>query len=113
MEGLPIFKKLSEIVPREQAKIKALKTTHGEVQIGTCTVEQAYGGMRSVQSMIWETSLLDAQEGIRFRGHSIPELQKSLPKAVAGGEPVSTNGEIYHFFFLFFFSLYFDLFFFS
>lgn len=88
MESLPIFKKLSEIVPREQAKIKALKTTHGEVQIGTCTVDQAYGGMRSVQSMIWETSLLDAQEGIRFRGYSIPELQKALPKAVANGEPV-------------------------
>jgi citrate synthase len=52
---------------------------------------QAYGGMRSVQSMIWETSLLDAQEGIRFRGHSIPDLQKSLPKAKGGHEPVSTR----------------------
>jgi hypothetical protein len=47
--------------------------------------------MRSVQSMIWETSLLDAQEGIRFRGHSIPDLQKSLPKAKGGHEPVSTR----------------------
>jgi citrate synthase len=44
--------------------------------------------MRSVQSMIWETSLLDAQEGIRFRGYSIPELQQKLTKAVPGGEPV-------------------------
>jgi citrate synthase len=25
--------------------------------------------------MLWETSLLDAEEGIRFRGFSIPELQ--------------------------------------
>jgi hypothetical protein len=40
VEGLPIFAKLSAIVPREQAKIKALKATHGEVQIGTCTVDQ-------------------------------------------------------------------------
>lgn len=30
--------------------------------LGTCTVEQAYGGMRSVKSMVTETSLLDAQE---------------------------------------------------
>lgn len=29
--------------------------------------------------MYYETSLLDAEEGIRFRGHSIPELQKTLP----------------------------------
>jgi hypothetical protein len=25
--------------------------------------------------MLWETSLLDAEEGIRFRGYNIPELQ--------------------------------------
>ena len=29
--------------------------------------------------MYYETSLLDAQEGIRFRGYSIPELQEKLP----------------------------------
>ena len=28
-----------------------------------------------LQSMLWETSLLDADEGIRFRGHSIPDVQ--------------------------------------
>lgn len=28
-----------------------------------------------LQGMLWETSLLDAEEGIRFRGHNIPELQ--------------------------------------
>ena len=27
--------------------------------------------------MLWETSLLDPEEGIRFRGFSIPELQVS------------------------------------
>ncbi len=27
------------------------------------------------QGLLWETSLLDADEGIRFRGYSIPELQ--------------------------------------
>jgi hypothetical protein len=43
---------------------------------------------RLVQSMLWETSLLDADEGIRFRGHSIPDLQASLPAAQEGGEPL-------------------------
>ncbi len=28
--------------------------------------------------MLWETSLLDPEEGIRFRGFSIPELQVKL-----------------------------------
>jgi len=38
--------------------------------------------------MFWDVSLLDAQEGIRFRGHTIPELQQKLPAAKAGGEPL-------------------------
>ena len=35
-----------------------------------------------------ETSLLDAREGIRFRGFTIPQLQKKLPKAPNGNEPL-------------------------
>jgi citrate synthase len=45
------------------------------------TIDQAYGGMRDITSMIWEPSLLDAEEGIRFRGYSIPELREKLPRA--------------------------------
>jgi citrate synthase len=37
---------------------------------------------------VTETSLLDANEGIRFRGYSIPELQTRLPKAKGGSEPL-------------------------
>ena len=37
--------------------------------------------MRSVKSMVYETSLLDPVEGIRFRGLTIPECQAKLPKA--------------------------------
>ncbi len=29
-----------------------------------------------------------AMQGIRFRGYTIPELQKLLPKAKANGEPL-------------------------
>jgi citrate synthase len=37
---------------------------------------------------VYETSLLDAQEGIRFRGYSIPELKARLPKVKGGTEPL-------------------------
>eukprot|EP01114_Cavostelium_apophysatum_P017300 TRINITY_DN510_c0_g1_i1.p1 TRINITY_DN510_c0_g1~~TRINITY_DN510_c0_g1_i1.p1 ORF type:complete len:497 (+),score=147.95 TRINITY_DN510_c0_g1_i1:79-1491(+) len=80
--------KLAELIPKKQAEVKEIKQKYGDKQLGTCTVEQAYGGMRDVKSMVTETSLLDAQEGIRFRGYSIPELQKLLPKAPNGQEPL-------------------------
>ncbi len=69
------------------AEIKALLKTHGDTVIDQVTLSQAYGGMRDIKSMIWEPSLLDAQEGIRFRGFTIPELREKLPKG-RGTEPL-------------------------
>ena len=39
-------------------------------------------------AIIWETSVLDKNEGIRFRGFTLPECQKMLPKAAGGNEPL-------------------------
>lgn len=44
--------------------------------------------MRGIKALVTETSVLDADEGIRFRGYSIPECQKLLPKAPGGNEPL-------------------------
>jgi citrate synthase len=37
---------------------------------------------------VWEGSVLDSEEGIRFRGRTIPECQEQLPKAPGGEEPL-------------------------
>jgi len=70
------------------AEIKELLKEHGNKKIGEVTLAQIYQGMRGITGLVSETSLLDAQEGIRFRGYSIPELQKSLPTAIPNGEPL-------------------------
>jgi len=44
--------------------------------------------MRGIKGLVTETSVLDPDEGIRFRGYSIPECQKLLPKAPGGEEPL-------------------------
>ena len=69
-------------------EIKELLKEHGNKKIGEVTLAQAYQGMRGITGLVTETSLLDAQEGIRFRGYSIPELQEKLPKALHGTEPL-------------------------
>ena len=70
------------------AEIKDLLKDHGNDKIGEVTLAQIYQGMRGITGLVSETSLLDAQEGIRFRGYSIPELQQRLPKAKGGTEPL-------------------------
>jgi citrate synthase len=70
------------------AEIKELLKEHGNKKIGEVTLSQIYQGMRGMTGLVSETSLLDAQEGIRFRGYTIPELQQKLPKAPNGSEPL-------------------------
>lgn len=70
------------------AEIKEILKEHGSKPIGEVTLSQVYQGMRGITGLVSETSLLDSQEGIRFRGYSIPELQEKLPKASGGSEPL-------------------------
>ena len=70
------------------AEIKDIVKEHGTKKIGEVQLAQIFQGMRGITGMVYETSLLDAQEGIRFRGFSIPELQQKLPRAKGGDEPL-------------------------
>lgn len=70
------------------AEIKQLLKDHGDKKIGEVTLAQVYQGMRGMTGLVTETSLLDSQDGIRFRGYSIPELQQKLTKAPGGSEPL-------------------------
>jgi citrate synthase len=70
------------------AEIKSILKDHGNKVIGEVTLAQIYQGMRGITGLVTETSLLDAQEGIRFRGYSIPEIIEKLPKAKGGSQPL-------------------------
>jgi len=70
------------------AEVKALIKEHGDKKLGEYTLADVYQGMKGMIGMITETSKLDPQEGIRFRGYTIPELREKLPKAKGGTEPL-------------------------
>uniref|UniRef100_H2Y5U8 Citrate synthase n=1 Tax=Ciona savignyi TaxID=51511 RepID=H2Y5U8_CIOSA len=79
---------LAEKIPEKQKEIIEFKKEFGGAKVGDVSVDMMYGGMRGIKGMVWEPSVLDPEEGIRFRGYSIPECQKLLPTAVEGGEPL-------------------------
>lgn len=68
--------------------IKTMIKDHGETVIDQVTLAQVYQGMRGIVGLVTETSLLDSNEGIRFRGYSIPELVEKLPHAEGGSQPL-------------------------
>ncbi|KAJ1871832.1 citrate (Si)-synthase [Coemansia sp. RSA 990] len=78
--------RVEELIPEKAAEAKEVKQKYGDRVLGETTVNMAYGGMRGIKGMIWDTSLLDANEGIRFRGLSIPEVQEQLPKPKGASE---------------------------
>ena len=75
------FKAKADIL---SAEVKDIVKEHGDKIIGEVKLSQIYQGMRGITGLVTETSLLDAQDGIRFRGYSIPEFKKNCqrPKAV-------------------------------
>lgn len=70
------------------AEIKNLIQNSGSQVISQVTIESVYQGMRGVKGLATETSHLDPNEGIRFRGFSIPEIRAKLPKAPGDDEPL-------------------------
>jgi citrate synthase len=70
------------------AEIRQFVKENGQVPLGEFTVEDVYAGQKGIIGLLTETSLLDANEGIRFRGYSIPELREKLPKVPGGTEPL-------------------------
>lgn len=79
---------LAAKIPKEQERVKNFRKSYGATKVGEVTVDMMYGGMRGIKGLVCETSVLDPDEGIRFRGLSIPECQQVLPKAPGGSEPL-------------------------
>ena len=84
----PLKMKFQEKSGALKNEIKALLKAHGDLQVDTVQMAQVTGGMRGIKCMLWETSALDPNEGIRFRGYTIPELREILPTARNGREPL-------------------------
>ncbi|KAJ9493547.1 citrate synthase [Exophiala xenobiotica] len=76
---------LESVIPEKRELLKQVKS-HADKKIGEINVGMVIGGMRTMKSMVWEGSVLDADEGIRFHGKTIADCQKELPKGTSGTE---------------------------
>lgn len=83
-----IKNKFYEKASRCISEYQRLKNEHGDQVIANVTIGQVMTGMKGVPSLITDTSKLDPLTGIRFRGHTIPELREKLPRLNPEGEPL-------------------------
>ncbi len=75
-----LHEKLSAQLPGWRERYKLLAKEHAEVVVDQVTVGQIVGGMRDIKSLVTDISFVDPATGIKFRGMSIPEVLKALPK---------------------------------
>lgn len=47
---------------------------YGNKVVGEVTLDQVYGGARGIKALVWEGSVLDSEEGIRFRGKTVGSI---------------------------------------
>ena len=71
---------LKEKIDLWRPRTSKLLKEHGDVVIDQVTIGQAIGGMRGLKSLVTDISYLDPQEGIRYRGYTLPEVFQKLPK---------------------------------
>ena len=83
-----LHEKISAQLPEWRERIKSLAKEHGDVKVDDVTVGQIVGGMRDIKSLLTDVSFVDPAHGILFRGMTIPELLKKLPKARGGKMPL-------------------------
>jgi len=83
-----LHEKISEQLPSWRERMKSLAKDHADIVVDQVTVGQVVGGMRDIKSLLSDVSFVDPAEGIRFRGMSIPEILKALPKARAAKMPL-------------------------
>ena len=83
-----LHEKISAQLPAWRERIKSLSKEHAEVKVAEVNIGQIVGGMRDIKSLVSDISYVDPAEGIRFRGMSIPELLKALPKGRGNKMPL-------------------------
>ncbi|NIR43823.1 MAG: citrate (Si)-synthase [Gemmatimonadetes bacterium] len=86
--------KLAEKIEGWRPRTTRLLKDHGDKKISDVTIAQAIGGIRGVKCLVTDISYLDPNEGIRFRGYTIPETLAALPK-VPGAEMPYVEGHIW------------------
>jgi len=71
---------LHEKIERHRPRIQKLLEEYGNLVVDQVTISKLIGGMRDLKCLVTDISYLDPNEGIRYRGYTLPEVLEKLPK---------------------------------
>ncbi|XP_016959905.1 probable citrate synthase 2, mitochondrial [Drosophila biarmipes] len=93
--GKGIKAKLAKKIPIEREKFLGIKCLHGNKFIGQISVNSVMGGMRGLPLLFCETSSLDKNKGIYYRGILLKDVCAKLPRVKEGSQEGTPEGCFY------------------
>ena len=74
--------KLAADIPALRKELQGIIKQHGSKKLSETTVEKSCAGLRSVHSLLCDTSEVDPNLGLLIRGRPISELTDRLPEEI-------------------------------
>lgn len=74
--------KLEEKLPPIVEKVKTFVKEYGDKAVSEVSVQQAYGGLRGVKSLVCDTSVVPPEKGLIIRGIELKELWDKTPEEI-------------------------------
>ncbi|MDY0078059.1 MAG: citrate (Si)-synthase [Bacteroidales bacterium] len=85
---------LREKINQHRPRTERLNDEFGDFVVDKVTIGQILGGMRGIKCLVTDISYLDPNEGIRYRGYTLPEVFEKLPRG-KGAEMPYVEGLFY------------------
>lgn len=85
---------LAEKIEAWRPRTERLLKEYADVEVDKVTIGKILGGMRGLKCLATDISYLDPNEGIRYRGYTLKEVFKQLPKP-PGSEMPYVEGVFY------------------
>ncbi|UKJ90579.1 citrate synthase, mitochondrial precursor [Theileria orientalis] len=76
---MKLVDKIEKLVKVKREKVAELHKNYGSKNLGNVTLSMLFSGLKDVPAMVTETSELDPQKGIKFRGLTVDEMLRKLP----------------------------------
>lgn len=91
-DGASLKEVLAKKVPEEREKMLGIKCLHGNKKIGEIKLANVMGGMRGLLLLMCDTSYVDPNKGIFYRGMMLKDVVNCLPRLQDGSKEGAPEG---------------------
>ncbi|EDO14758.1 hypothetical protein Kpol_354p6 [Vanderwaltozyma polyspora DSM 70294] len=86
IQSLDLKSTMVNLIPKRRAELLEIRKNYQNLKVDDITIGSIIGGMRGNRSLLWQSTSLDPETGIKFQGYTIQECQDLLPSVSNKGK---------------------------